>query len=193
MARRTANVRSDSRAKAKPTERKDSGFITKPVAQTDSDMPESSKIQKPEPHPADVTCSQSGKPAAVQLLARDAGTMSGNVALLDAAIATLSSPIGSHGVRSNVVGTLLVRDLGYQKVVGIRYSDDDGATWANAYAQWSCDAGDGVQKWSFEIAHDTPLGNRPGLRFACFYQDVATDNWHWDNNSGDDYHLSAAS
>lgn len=205
MARRTTIVRSDSRAKAKPisrsepaletkpTERRDSGFVTKSLAQTDSDTPESSRVKKVEPRAVEAVSRQDGKPAAVRLLARDVGNMSGNIALLDAAMATSSSPHANTKVRSNMVGTLLVRDLGYQKVVGIHYSDDDGATWENAYAQWSCDAGDGVQKWSFEIAHDAPLGSKPGIRFACFYQDVASNSWHWDNNSGDNYHLSAAS
>lgn len=217
MARRTANVRSDSGAKVKsagrsdcgakaksigpsdpglaasPAERRDSGFVAKPLALTDSSRPEASTTRTMEPQPAGVVPAGGARPAELPSIVRAVDTMVGNVALLKAAVAPSSSPSGSPSSRTRVIGSILVRDLGFQKIVGIHYSDDDGGTWRDAHAQWVRDAGGGLQEWTFEISRDATAGATRGFRFACFYQDVASNSWYWDNNSGEDYLLSVAS
>ena len=128
------------------------------------------------------------------------GAVGGNV-MLKQATARVGSEAGGGFVftTSWFEGEVYVQNLSYNKRVGVRYSADGGATWAEAdggYAgkvQAVANAVDNVEIWRFK----TPTLNlnpaAPAFRFAAYYEerDPGPDmgKRYWDNNFGQDYTL----
>lgn len=101
---------------------------------------------------------------------------------------------------------LSVYDLAYEKDVGIRWTDDNWATWHDAAAWYDGELGGGWQRWGVDI---TPIGTRSTdgqtnkwenlyggwrtvtgvtVQFAVYYR-AAGGEW-WDNNGGQNYSVS---
>lgn len=96
---------------------------------------------------------------------------------------------------SRMSGEIYVDNLSFAKSVGIRYSGDNWHTVHDAPAVYAGTVEEGkyvtglgiVERWSFT----TPELNESALgtpfRFAVYYRNLATGEWHWDNNFGLDY------
>ena len=107
----------------------------------------------------------------------------------------------------NVWVDISVYNLAYDKSVGIRWTDDNWATWHDASAWYEGNLGGGWEQWGVDIA---PLGavgveanqakwvNRYGspryvyapvtIDYAIYYR-AAGGEW-WDSNGGSNYHLT---
>jgi len=75
-----------------------------------------------------------------------------------------------------------VANLTYHKRVGIVYSVNDASHWIRAEARWT--AG---ERWLVTL--ERPAAGFRSLKYAIWYQ--AQGVTYWDNNRGDDFHISA--
>lgn len=94
--------------------------------------------------------------------------------------------------QSSVSGEIYVRNTGYRKHVGLRYSVDGGRTWQEAPARYAStlSSSGGVEIWNFSFHKYTPFRDgRPELRFAVFYENLDDGKWDWDNNFGRDFKI----
>ncbi len=126
----------------------------------------------------------------------------GNV-ILNEATAKQSNEAGGGFVfaTSWLEGDIYVNNLSFQKEVGVRLSVDGAVSWQDRNAIYSGPAtesnsigGTGVEVWKFKFK--TPELNLDEtsneIRFAVFYQNLATGEVFWDNNFGQDYRVSKA-
>jgi hypothetical protein len=122
----------------------------------------------------------------------------GALTLEDVYFATdsLGSPRSSG--RSLVVD-ILVRNVAFQKYVGVRYSRDNWATWFERPASFvgsvspSHQIHEGLDRFRFEIQLDEEFANTGCqkehiFQFALKYQVCGRD--HWDSNSKQNYKVS---
>jgi len=118
----------------------------------------------------------------------DSSIMLGNIQLVSADIVSYDMPGWMNCTHIIVSGKLIVRDLAYEKNVGIRYCID-GKTWKNASAHWVSNKSNGIQNWEFSLGEYPSGYPYPEFRFALYYEDLPTHNWYWDNNFENDYRL----
>lgn len=118
----------------------------------------------------------------------DSNIMSEDIRLVSADIISYPMPNWMNCVQNIITGKLLIRDLAFDKNVGIHYSLD-GKTWMNASAHWVRNHSDGIQDWEFSLSCYSNGYSYPEFRFAAFYEDLSRHKWHWDNNFGNDYRL----
>jgi hypothetical protein len=103
---------------------------------------------------------------------------------------------GSPSVVSSWVdGEILVKNLSFNKRVGIRLSADGGATFHDTEATFSSTVPvylgfSAVELWKFKTPEVTLDESTPHFKFAVYYNNVDTGEWFWDNNFDRDYTLS---
>jgi hypothetical protein len=108
----------------------------------------------------------------------------GNNVLLNKAEYVMGGTPGACYV-TGINGEILVRNLSYNKHVGIRYSVD-GNAWHDIPASFRQSIGS-VEVWSFEL-NLSPTGFGP-VEFAVYYNNMNTGEWWWDNNFGQNYDM----
>ncbi len=96
-------------------------------------------------------------------------------------------------------GEILVNNLAYSKDVGVRLSDDGGATWFDTHAYYAGEhtssgifVGVGGEVWRFKSPELNFNNAAPTFRFAVFYRHLPNGETFWDNNFHQDYHVSKA-
>jgi hypothetical protein len=103
---------------------------------------------------------------------------------------------GSPAVAGSwVEGEILVKNLSFNKRVGIRLSVNGGQTFYDTTAAFSSTVPvylgiSEVELWEFQTQNLTIDQSAPYFRFAIYYNNLDTGEWFWDNNFGRDYTLS---
>eukprot|EP00095_Tigriopus_kingsejongensis_P012103 maker-scaffold747_size103044-snap-gene-0.19 protein:Tk12103 transcript:maker-scaffold747_size103044-snap-gene-0.19-mRNA-1 annotation:"glycogen-binding subunit 76a-like isoform x1" len=88
--------------------------------------------------------------------------------------------------RAAIQGTIRVRNISFQKTVGVRYSYNDWQTSVDIAARYLNDSCDGISdKFTFYILLPAPLYAGHKLQFCIRYQ-TDTEEF-WDNNDGGNY------
>ena len=123
-------------------------------------------------------------------------TVGGNVAL-NKAVAHAGTEAGGGFVfsTSQVDGEILVKNLSFNKHVGIRLSANNWGTFQDTLATFSApvSVAEGlseVEVWKFTTPELNLDQSSPVFRFAIFYNNLDTGEFFWDNNFGQDYTLS---
>ena len=80
-------------------------------------------------------------------------------------------------------GSILVKNLAYEKQVAIVYSLNSGE-WREAFAGYKGPSANGFERWTFKVQ---PVTYGPTIQFAVRYR-VAGQEF-WDNNGGADYRI----
>jgi hypothetical protein len=123
-------------------------------------------------------------------------TVGGNV-VLNRATARRGSQAGGGFVftTSWVDGDILVKNLSFNKRVGIRLSANDWASFQDTDASF-----DGivpvsiglsqVERWKFKTPELNLETSHLDFKFAIYYNNLNTGAWFWDDNFGQDYTLS---
>jgi hypothetical protein len=125
-------------------------------------------------------------------------TVGGNI-ILNKATARRGTQAGGGFVfaTSWVEGEILVKNLSFNKQVGIRLSANNWGTFQDTLAGFSgpvpvAEGLSEVELWKFKTPELNLDQSTPVFRFAIFYNNVATGAFFWDNNFGQDYTLSKA-
>ncbi len=129
------------------------------------------------------------------------GAVGGNVMLNEArALVYVESGGGFAIPVSRFQGQIYVQNLSFHKIVGVRWSRDDGATWQNTNASYggkvravAAEVPE-VEIWNFQTPTLNIQNSSIPFRFAVFYEQrnadgSATVATHWDNNFTQDYTL----
>jgi hypothetical protein len=123
-------------------------------------------------------------------------TVGGNV-VLNKAVAHRGSEAGGGFVftTSRVDGEILVKNLSFNKRVGIRLSPNNWGTFEDTIATFSGPVSvavgvSEVEVWKFITAELNLDQSSPVFRFAIFNNNLDTGEFFWDNNFGQDYTLS---
>jgi len=96
-----------------------------------------------------------------------------------------------------VEGEILVKNLSFNKRVGIRLTANNWATSQDTLAGFggTVPVAEGlseVEVWKFKTPEFNLDESTPAFRLAIFYNNVDTGAFFWDNNFGQDYTLSKA-
>jgi hypothetical protein len=125
-------------------------------------------------------------------------TVGGNV-ILNKATARRGSQAGGGFVftTSWVEGEIFVKNLSFQKQVGIRLSSNGGTSFHDTNASLSGNVPvavglSEVEIWKFKTPELNLDQSTANFIFAIFYNNLNTGDWFWDNNFGQDYTLSKA-
>jgi hypothetical protein len=123
-------------------------------------------------------------------------TVGGNV-ILNKATARRGSQAGGGFVftTSWVEGEIFVKNLSFNKRVGIRLSTNEWATFQDTDASFNGNVSvavglSQVEIWKFKTPELNLDQSTPNFRFAIFYNNLNTGEWFWDNNFGQDYTLA---
>jgi hypothetical protein len=123
-------------------------------------------------------------------------TVGGNV-ILNRATARRGSQAGGGFVftTSWVEGEIFVKNLSFQKQVGIRLSANEWATFQDTHASFNGNVSvavglSQVEIWKFKTPELNLDQSSANFRFAVFYNNQNSGEWFWDNNFGQDYTLS---
>ncbi|HET7393002.1 MAG TPA: hypothetical protein VFK25_04390, partial [Candidatus Binatia bacterium] len=123
-------------------------------------------------------------------------TVGGNV-ILNKAVARRGSQAGGGFVftTSWVEGEIFVKNLSFQKHVGIRLSANGGASFHDTNASFSGNVSvavgvSQVEIWKFKTPELNLDQSTANFKFAIFYNNPDSGEWFWDNNFGQDYTLS---
>ena len=123
-------------------------------------------------------------------------TVGGNAILNKATARRGTQAGGGFTVTTSwVEGEILVKNLSFNKRVGIRLSTNEWTTFQDTDASFdnrvSVAAGvSQVEIWKFKTPELNLDQSTPNFRFAVFYNDLLTGEWFWDNNFYQDYTLS---
>lgn len=85
-----------------------------------------------------------------------------------------------HG--STLDGGIILKNLGYNKMVKIVYTTDDWQTVKEAYASYAESFPNGLERWTFNL---TKLPSAGSIKFSIAY--TVNGTTYWDNNFGSDY------
>ncbi len=125
-------------------------------------------------------------------------TVGGNV-VLNAATARQGSESGGGFVftTSWVEGNIYVKNLSFNKRVGIRLSSNGWASFLDTNATFGgtvpvAEGSSQVEMWTFKTPEFNLDATHPDFNFAIFYNDLDTGEWFWDDNFGQSYTLSKA-
>jgi hypothetical protein len=125
-------------------------------------------------------------------------TVGGNV-MLNKATARRGSQAGGGFVftTSWVEGEIFVKNLSFNKRVGIRLSTNGWATFQDTDASFNGNVAvaeglSQVEIWKFKTPELNLDEGRPDFKFAVFYNNLDTGEFFWDNNFAQDYTLSKA-
>jgi len=123
-------------------------------------------------------------------------TVGGNV-ILNKATAHRGSQAGGGFVftTSWVEGEILVKNLSFNKRVGIRLTTNRWNTFQDTEATFNGNVPvavgmSQVEAWKFKTPELNLDQSDPDFMFAIFYNNLDTGQWFWDNNFGLDYTLS---
>jgi hypothetical protein len=123
-------------------------------------------------------------------------TVGGNV-VLNRATAKRGSQAGGGFTftTSWVEGEIWVKNLSFNKRVGIRLSPNNWAGFADTLATFTglVPTNQGlsqVEIWRFKTGELNLDNSTPHFVFAVFYENLSTGEWFWDNNLGQDFRLS---
>lgn len=123
-------------------------------------------------------------------------TVGGNV-VLNVATARQGSEAGGGFVftTSWVEGNIFVRNLSFNKRVGIRLSSNGWANFLDTNANFdvAVPVAEGlseVERWKFKTPEFNLDETHPDFNFAIFYNNLDTGEWFWDDNFGQSYTLS---
>jgi len=125
-------------------------------------------------------------------------TVGGNV-MLNQAVAKIGHEAGGGFTvtTSWLEGEIYVNNLAFAKRVGIRFSTDGGmkwrdsdATFAGGVTEGTFASSSGAELWKFKTPELNLDAASTVFRFAIYYQNLATGEWFWDNNFGQDYKLT---
>jgi Carbohydrate/starch-binding module (family 21) len=125
-------------------------------------------------------------------------TVGGNVILNKATARRGTQGFGGGTVTTSwVEGEIFVKNLSFDKRVGIRLSTNEWVSFQDTDASFngnvSVAAGlSQVENWKFKTPELNLDQSNPNFRFAVFYNNLQTGEWFWDNNFGQDYTLSKA-
>lgn len=92
---------------------------------------------------------------------------------------------GSHTLAGQLKVLAGVRNIAYEKKVGMRYSIDCFQNVTDVYGQWSRQVNPEIEEFLLLSKSDIPVG--ASLQFALFYQ-VAGETY-WDSNNGNFYSI----
>jgi hypothetical protein len=123
-------------------------------------------------------------------------TVGGNV-ILNKATARRGSQAGGGFVftTSWVEGAIFVKNLSFNKRVGIRLSANGWASFQDTDASFDGNVAvavglSQVEVWKFKTPELNLDESQRAFIFAVFYENLDTAEWFWDNNFGQDYALS---
>ena len=123
----------------------------------------------------------------------------GRNVVLNKATARQGSEAGGGFVftTSWVEGEIFVKNLSFNKRVGIRLSANGWASFQDTDALFSgkvavAEGDSQAEVWNFKTPELNIDTRRPDFKFAVFYNDLDTGEWFWDNNFDQDYTLSKA-
>lgn len=123
-------------------------------------------------------------------------TVGGNV-ILNKATARRGSEAGGGFVftTSWVEGEILVKNLSFNKRVGVRLSANGWASFQDTDASFNgnvlvAEGLSQVEVWKFKTPELNLDESPPDFIFTVFYNALDTGEWFWDNNFGQDYTLS---
>jgi hypothetical protein len=123
-------------------------------------------------------------------------TVGGNI-VLNKATARRGSQAGGGFVftTSWVEGEILVKNLSFNKRVGIRLTTNGWVTFQDTDAVFNGNEPvavglSQVEVWKFKTPELNLDQSNPNFMFSVFYNDLNTGQWFWDNNFGLDYTLS---
>jgi hypothetical protein len=123
-------------------------------------------------------------------------TVGGGV-VLNKATARRGSQAGGGFVftTSWVEGEIFVKNLSFNKRVGIRLSANGWASFQDTDASFNgnvpvAEGLSQVESWKFKTPELNLDESRPDFRLAVFYNNLDTGEWIWDNNFDQDYTLS---
>ena len=123
-------------------------------------------------------------------------TIGGNV-ILNKAIARRGSQAGGGFVftTSWVEGEIFVRNLSFNKRVGIRLSANDWFSFQDTDASFhgTVAVAEGlsqVEVWKFKTPELNLDQGSPAFKFAVYYNNLDNGEWFWDNNFAQDYSLN---
>jgi hypothetical protein len=124
-------------------------------------------------------------------------TVGGNVILNKAVARRGLQGSGVLVTTSWVEGEIFVKDLSFDKRVGIRLSTNDWTGFQDTDASFNGNVSvavglSQVEIWKFKTPELNLDQSSPNFRFAVFYNNLNTGAWFWDNNLGQDYTLSKA-
>jgi Carbohydrate/starch-binding module (family 21) len=123
-------------------------------------------------------------------------TVGGGV-VLNKATARRGSQAGGGFVftTSWVEGEIFVKNLSFNKRVGIRLSANGWASFQDTDASFNgnvpvAEGLSQVESWKFKTPELNLDESQPDFRLAVFYNNLDTGEWFWDNNFDQDYTLS---
>ena len=121
----------------------------------------------------------------------------GRNVILNKAVARRGSQAGGGFVftTSWVEGEIFVKNLSFQKQVGIRLSSNGGTSFHDTNASFNGNVSvavglSQVEIWKFKTPELNLDQSSAEFRFAVFYNNLDSGQWFWDNNFGQDYTLS---
>ena len=79
-----------------------------------------------------------------------------------------------------------VKNLAYNKVVGIFFTTDNWATVQTALGSYSSTMKSGLEVWQIAV----PVGSATEVKFAIFYR--VAGNEYWDNNFRRNYRVTVS-
>ena len=96
-----------------------------------------------------------------------------------------------------LVGTILVRNLAFEKSVSVRYTVDGWATAGDLDAEYLATVSQqhgefyGVDRFGFELDlnEEMELGTATDVKFECAINYVVAGQSYWDNNGGENYRV----
>jgi hypothetical protein len=125
-------------------------------------------------------------------------TAGGNVVLNTAVAHQGSEPGGGFVFTTSwVEGEIYVKNLSFNKRVGIRLSTNGWASFLDTNASFnaSVSVAEGLSKvesWKFKTPEFNIDESNPNFNFAIFYNNLDTGEWFWDDNFSQSYSLSKA-
>ena len=112
----------------------------------------------------------------------------GSSALYTEGFTVTQTQIDQYTAKKVLSGTIVLKNLAYQKLVKVRYSTDNWASWKEADAVYSAGittpngSATGLERWSF--SEEIP-SSATQVKFAVSY--TVNGVTYWDNNFGRDY------
>jgi hypothetical protein len=125
-------------------------------------------------------------------------TVGGNVALSKAVARRGSEAGGGFTFTTSwIEGEILVKNLSYNKRVGIRLSANGWATSFDSLATFggnvaTYQGSSQVEVWKFKTPELNLDTSAPDFAFAVFYQNLDGGDWYWDSDFAQNYQLSKA-
>lgn len=123
-------------------------------------------------------------------------TVGGNV-ILNKAVARQGTQAGGGFVftTSWVEGEIFVKNLSFNKRVGLRLSTNRWASFQDTFGSFSgnvpvAEGLSQIEVWKFKTPELNLDQSSPDFAFAVFYNNLDTSEWFWDNNFAQDYSLN---